>query len=427
LGRPLRILQLTTFYPPYNIGGSGMYVYRLAHTLGEAGHRVDVIHCIDSYRFVHGADPESGYASHPNVHLHGLQSGYGLLSPLLSHQTGRPLLKQKAIQEIVRRNPPDVIHFHNVSLFGPEILRLKPPAGPVVKLYTAHDHWLYCPTMTLWKFNSRLCEKPECLSCTLISKRPPQFWRYTNLIEECAKEVDLFVAPSRFTAAMHASRGFSQPVKYLPLVIEPAPGAETTVRPHARPYFLFVGRLELVKGLQTLIGVWDKVLDADLLVVGTGRYEGTLRGMAAANSRIRFLGKLSPAQIAPLLDHCIACVVPSIYYETSPTVVIEAFARKVPVIARDLGGLTELLSDSGGGILYQSDGELIAALSRLAGSPALREELGGSGYRLFTQRWSCKAQLEFYFDALRETAMRKFGFIPWEQEPASASAASLSQ
>src|SRR5690349_1612454 len=105
------------------------------------------------------------------------------------------------------------------------------------------------------------------------------------MLERASEHVDQFVSPSRFTAKMHASRGFPRPVAHLPYFIERAdedwrnPGAP----PQERPYFLFVGRLERIKGLQTLIKLWDKVIGADLLVAGTGNYEAELRAQAASN------------------------------------------------------------------------------------------------------------------------------------------------
>jgi glycosyltransferase involved in cell wall biosynthesis len=144
----------------------------------------------------------------------------------------------------------------------------------------------------LWKFNERACEKPECLRCTLIGKRPPQLWRYTNLLPRMSKHVDQFVSPSRFTANMHAERGFPKAIDHLPYFIDrvdsdwQAPGP----RPQERPYFLFVGRLEAIKGLQLLIKAWEKVQDYDLLVVGAGNYSEPLKALAGANPRIKFLG-----------------------------------------------------------------------------------------------------------------------------------------
>jgi len=107
--------------------------------------------------------------------------------------------------------------------------------------------------------------------------------------------------------------------------------------------------------------------------------------------------------------------VPSITYEVFSLIVIESFARKTPVIARDLGALPEAIQDSGGGFIYRTDEELLTAIQGIATSPTLRCELGEKGYRAFVRRWSREAHLELYFDALRKTATKKFGYVPWEK------------
>jgi glycosyltransferase involved in cell wall biosynthesis len=418
MSRPLNFLHLTTFYPPHSFGGDAMYIYRLSHALGEAGHRVDVIYDLDSYHLLHPAEPSVKFGDHPNVAVHPLRSGFGALSPLLTQQTGRPFLKYKAIRAVLDSKPYDVIHYHNVSLLGPGVLTLKPERSDPVKLYTTHEHWLICPTHVLWKFNSRPCEKPECLRCTLMAKRPPQLWRYTGLLARSSKCIDQFVSPSRFTARMHAERGFPEPVAHLPYFIERVdrdwrvPGP----KPQERPYLLFVGRLEYIKGLQTLIPLWERVPDLDLLVAGTGTYEASLRGLAAHNPRIKFLGALRQGDLGALYFHALACVVPSITYETFGQVIIEAFARKTPVIVRDLGALPEVVEDSGGGFIYRTEEELLAAIRRVADSRELRNELGEKGYGAFLKWWSREAHMELYFEFLRKAALKKFGCVPWDKE-----------
>jgi glycosyltransferase involved in cell wall biosynthesis len=419
MSRPLNFLHLTTFYPPYSFGGDAMYIYRLLHALGDAGHHVDVIHCVDSYHLLHPAPPEISFAGHPNVTVHELRSGYGGLSPLLTQQTGRPYLKTKRIRAVLEEKPFDVIHFHNISLLGPHILKLE-SATPAVKMYTTHEHWLVCPMHVLWKFNNRACDKPACLRCTIMAKRPPQLWRYMGMLGRMSRHVDQFVSPSRFTAKMHADRGFPKPVAHLPYFInrtdrdwqEPGP------RPQERPYFLFVGRLESIKGLQTLIPLWQRVKDADLLVAGTGNSEAELRAQAASDPRIKFLGALPQRDLAALYYHALACIVPSITYETFGMIIIEAFARKTPVIVRDLGALPEVVQDSNGGLVYRTDDELVGAIDRIMTSGSLRTELGENGYRAFVKWWSRDAHVEMYFDFLRRSAVRKFGFVPWEDDDA---------
>ena len=95
MSRPLNFLHLTTFYPPYSFGGDAMYIYRLAHMLGDAGHHVDVIHCTDAYHLLHRGKPEIDFPGHPNVTVHSLNSKYRWLSPFLTHQTGYTGLKRR--------------------------------------------------------------------------------------------------------------------------------------------------------------------------------------------------------------------------------------------------------------------------------------------------------------------------------------------
>jgi glycosyltransferase involved in cell wall biosynthesis len=423
VSRPINFLHITTFYPPYSFGGDAIFVDRLACALADAGHQVDVVHCIDSYRLLHAAEPEGERRERPNLRVHGLSSGYGLLSPLLSHQAGRPYFKRSRIQQILNASRPDVIHYHNISLLGPGVLALRRDDAEAIKLYTMHEHWLICPTHVLWKFGRRPCEKPECIRCTIAAGRPPQIWRYTGLLERSVREVDQFLAPSRFTAEIHAQRGFSQPMLQFPLFAERSDRdwLEPSSRPHERRYFLFAGRLETVKGVRSLIEAWHKTADVDLLIAGNGSQESELRALAASNPRISFLGRLPERALGPLYAHCIACVVPSLTYEIFPNVLLEAFARKAPVVARDLGPLSEVIATSGGGLLFRDEQELLAALARIATRPSLRSELGENGYRSFTENWTTEAHLKRYFGLLCDIALRKFGRVPWEVEDERAS------
>lgn len=416
MARPLNILHLTTFYPPYSFGGDAMYIYRLSHALGDEGHEVDVVHCVDAYHSLHPDPPPIAFDGHARVRVHGLRSGFGALSPLLTQQTGRPFLKRRQLDAVLASRRYDVMHFHNISLLGPDVLALTPPSASPVKLYMTHEHWLVCPTHVLWKFNSRACDAPECLRCTLMARRPPQWWRYTGKLARAARHVDRFVSPSRFTARMHADRGFSRPVGHLPYFIDRVDGdwRDPGPRPQERPYFLFVGRLEPIKGLQTLIALWDRVRDFDLLVAGTGLQEAALRAQAASNPRVRFLGARSQRELGALYVHATACIVPSLTYETFGIIIIEAFARKTPVVVRDLGALPEVVEESGGGFVYRTDQELLGAIESLGGSPELRSELGEKGYCAFVRLWSREAHLAQYFGLLREIALEKSGRVPWE-------------
>ena len=389
---------------------------RLARAQASAGHSVDVVHCIDAYRFFARNEPKSEPQETPNLTTHGLRSGLGFISPLLSHQTGRPLLKRSRIQSILDQRQPDVIHFHNISLFGAKVMEIRPARGHVVKLFSLHDHWLVCPTSVLWKYQKRPCERAQCFACTLRSGRPPQLWRYSGLLEKCIKEIDLVLTPSRFSEEMHAARGFAAPMERLPHFalssVEQNGTAPAATR--ARPYFLFAGRLEVIKGVESLLRAWEKVHDSDLLIAGSGSLETQLRARAGSLPNVVFLGRLMEQELGRYYSHALACIVPSLTYETFANVVLEAFARRTPVIARDLGALPEMVQTSRGGLLYRSEEELLAAVSRLTTAPELRADLAEQGYRAFVSEWSEDVYLTRYMSLIRKTAIEKFGRVPWE-------------
>lgn len=405
--QPRSFCMVTTFYPPYHFGGDAIYIYRLSNELARRGHRVTVVHCMDAYKILQRTEPRSRFRHHPLVSVRRLRSRWGTLSPLVTYLTGQPGLKAPALAALFRQEHFDIVHFHNISLIGgPGVLQY----GDGIKLYTMHEHWLVCPMHVLWRYNREVCDAPHCLRCTLTFRRPPQLWRYSGLLARELRHVDLFLSPSRFTREQHIQRGFAQPIRHLPLflpVAETLPGAsggssEEHSLPAGRPYFLFVGRLEKIKGLQTLIEHFRTYDAADLVVAGDGEYGPELRRQATGLGHVRFLGHLPPAALRTLYADATALLVPSLCYEVFGMVTLEAFAQRTPVIARDLGGLPEAVRESGGGYTYRTPEELMAAMEALRQSPTLRRELGTRGYQAYLSRWSEAPHLEAYFAAIDE-------------------------
>lgn len=420
MSRPLRFLHLTTFYPPYSFGGDGVYVQHLARLQADAGHEVDVVHCVDAYHLLHPAPPPLPPRPDPRVTVHELRTGWGALSPLVTYATGAPGLKAARIRALFERKRHDVVHFHNISLLGPRVLEMVPGDPEIVTLYTAHEHWLVCPTHVLWKYNRRPCERPRCLPCTVLAGRPPQLWRYTRLLERASERVDRFIAPSRAVAELHAARGFRHAMAHLPNFAERADEdwRRPPPSPHDRPYFLYVGRLEALKGIQVLVDAWREVTDWDLLVAGAGSLEPSLRRQAAGNPRVRFLGAVARERLGALYANSIALIIPSLGHESFALVLLEALSRKVPVIVHDFEALGEVGVESGGALLYRDVAELRANLVSLAGSRALRTELGERGYRTFIERWSPEAHLARYMELIDDVARTKLGRVPWRDAPA---------
>lgn len=405
----LRFCFLTTFFPPHNFGGDGIGVRRLALGLVRRGHEVTVIHDVDAYRLL-SSGPEPDPVEEPaGLTVVPLRSRLGRVSSVLTHQSGRPLAHGRRIGAIIDEGGFDVVNFHNVSLVGgPGILRY---GGDAVRLYMAHEHWLVCPMHVLWRHGRELCTGKECLRCALAHRRPPQAYRYGRRMERDLEEVDTFIAMSEFSRDKHHEFGFPHPMEVLPYFLpDPAPAHDSAgpkPRPHGRPYFLFVGRLEKLKGLQDVLPLFRSFREADLLVVGDGTYEPQLRRAAEGLDHVHFLGRLPQERLGALYDHSLAVVVPSLCYETFGITLIEAFSHRTPVLARRLGPFPEIVGTSGGGELFETAEGLLRLMRRIQGDPEHRDRLASAGYRAFRERWVESAVIPDYLDIVRRAAERR--------------------
>jgi glycosyltransferase involved in cell wall biosynthesis len=175
----------------------------------------------------------------------------------------------------------------------------------------------------------------------------------------------------------------------------------------SRPYFLVVGRLERLKGVQTLIDVFRRYGAADLVVVGEGTYGDELRRQAADVPNIRFLGRRPSGDLRVLYRDALALLAPSLGYETFGMTTIEAFAERTPAIVRERGGLPEVVLESGGGFTYRTETELVEAMEALRSDPRLRNQLGERGHRAYRERWSPDPHVRAYFDLIEHASDRR--------------------
>jgi glycosyltransferase involved in cell wall biosynthesis len=137
------------------------------------------------------------------------------------------------------------------------------------------------------------------------------------------------------------------------------------------PSALFVGALELYKGVDVLAAAWPKVRVGELRVVGKGP-----RADLIAKLGVRHERELRPEEIARALDAATCLVLPS-RGEGMGRVVVESLLRGRPVIGTRGGGIEDLVRDGENGLLVaQDDPEALAdALSRVLSDGALAEQL----------------------------------------------------
>jgi glycosyltransferase involved in cell wall biosynthesis len=364
---------------------------------------VHVFHCADAFNAVRGRHPLRPYTPPEGLKVHRLKSPFGLLSPLATQLTGRPMFKAAALKRALDAVDTDVVHFHNISLVGgPGVLHL---GSRAVRLMTAHEHWLICPMHLLWKFDKKPCDGPECVRCCLAGARPPQAWRYTGALDRGLRQLDALIFPSRHALEEHRRRGIGAPLVHLPYFLPDdwSGGLEDEEQEReVRPYVAAAGRLIKMKGFQRLIPIMRLLPEVDLRLAGTGSYEPKLRALARGMPNVRFEGLLDGPALARLFHGARAVVVPSLFPETFGYVVLEAFAVRTPVVVHQSGGaLYETGVKSGGGLGYETDAELLLALRRIVHDCELRDELAHCGYAMRTSEWTEAAHLDRYFELVQ--------------------------
>jgi glycosyltransferase involved in cell wall biosynthesis len=381
----MRFCMVTTFYPPYHFGGDATFVQALARALVSEGHHVEVVHCEDAYR-LRGREQPVAQVEQDGVVVHRLRSPVGMLSPLITQQTGKPGVKTTQLRAVLDRDF-DVVNFHNISLIGgPGVLQMS--RAPVT-LYTLHEHWLLCPTHIFWKNQAQACDRPECFTCCIRSGVPPQFWRYTSLIQRSLAHVDALLAPSEFTAQQHRAAGLTTPIDVLPTFSSLEPGSPVRPVPGGRPRFLFIGRVTASKGIGFLLEEIAQLPEFDFHVIGDGELLQTLQEQYAGHRHIRFLGSVPQHQLVGAYQSATALILPSLAPEVFPLTVLEALACGTPAVVHDAGGNREAVEKTGGGFVYRSREELRRILSALAQDTTLQETLAQrarSGYEQFYTR-----------------------------------------
>ncbi|MEO0770178.1 MAG: glycosyltransferase, partial [Cyanobacteria bacterium J06649_4] len=119
-------------------------------------------------------------------------------------------------------------------------------------------------------------------------------------------------------------------------------------------YALYVGRLSVEKGLDTLLAAWQQVAQPmKLKIVGDGPLSDYVKQAAKANPNIEWLGRRPMPEVHALMGEAAFLIFPSKWYETFGRVAVEAFAKGTPVVASNIGAIAELIDDKRTGRLFQ--------------------------------------------------------------------------
>jgi glycosyltransferase involved in cell wall biosynthesis len=295
---------------------------------------------------------------------------------------------------------PDIVHIHNFfPLFSPAIYETCRRAGSAV-VQTLHNYRPICANGQLLR-NGKTCDL--CIQGSPIWGAVHRCYR-GSMVGSAAvarmiavhrkrrtwlEHINQFLVLSQFARNIFVQAGFPADRIYVkPNFINDPGEPEETERKAA----LFVGRLSHEKGVRLLIEA-SAQYNFPVRIAGDGPELKAL--LNVSHSNVCFLGRLSRDAILKEMRHAGVVVVPSLWYEGFPMVILEAFASETPVVASSLGALSEIVEHGVNGFHVPpgSSDQLGQCIKGLLENPVLARGLGLTARRTYLERYTPEANL----------------------------------
>lgn len=398
----MKILVCNKFYRP--VGGPETIMIDTMRELEALGHAAI------PFAMAHPDNLPSEYADYFVSNIDYNERRGGAISQKIREALGLVYSSEarRNIERLIADTKPDIAHAHNIyHQLSPSILMALQRAG-VPTVLTLHDGKLLCANM-LFLTHGRVCEKcagrrfynavinrcvkdsiPSSALCFIEETVHRTFKMYE-------RNVDLFITPSRFLKQKLVEHGrlSEESIEVLPNYAD-----TKSIQPDFNPgnYGLFVGRLEPLKGIMTLLRACAEAPGLEMRLAGRGPMleEGERFAESEGLDKVKFLGFQTGEALSRLFREARFVVLPSECYENCPMAILEAFSAGKPVIASRTGGIPELIEDSVDGLLFEpGDAQgLAACIRRLVINPALTEAMGRKGRAKVEERFTMQAYVE---------------------------------
>lgn len=400
----MKVLMINKFY--YLRGGTERYCSDMTRLLQHKGHTVI------PFSMVHEKNWESEYARY-FVQEISFERSANPRRPLASLKAAMGAVysreaKQK-LDGLIKDQRPDIAYLHNIhhQLSLSILPVLKEHKIPII--WRLHDYSLFCPN-SLFYSREAVCEacaggryyqivlracRRNSRAASLVASLGSYLDRWLRLPDL----VDLFIAPSHYLRAKMIQHGLdAERLIVMPNFVQlstfelfPSVALSGEEEGGADSYLLYFGRLSNEKGLRTLIQAVAQVPDSRLKIVGDGPQRQELETLAEriAHGRVEFVGFQRMEKLLATLESAKIVILPSEWYENCPYTVLESFAMGKPVIASDIGGISELVEDNRDGLLFEpGDSEELADRIRLLlGDGDRIQRFGYNGRRKIEEKY----------------------------------------
>ena len=180
----------------------------------------------------------------------------------------------------------------------------------------------------------------------------------------------------------------------------------------------FIGQLATEKGIHLCLNVIDRLLKNHkkfhFLIVGDGNKKSLVNYFYQNNTDKKYIHVLgSRSDVDDILRVTDVLLVPSLWGEAFGLTAAEGIASSVPVIASNIGGITEIVKDNYNGLLIKVDSEkeLEDSIKYLLDSPDVRSQMGLNGRSHAVENFSLDVMVEktykYYKDLLLLSSYKK--------------------
>jgi glycosyltransferase involved in cell wall biosynthesis len=303
------------------------------------------------------------------------------------------LSARRALGRLLDIERPDVAHLHNIyhQLTLSVVDELYRRRIPIVQ--TLHDWKIACPSYNLFTEGAP-CRR--CVDSTVLSAIKHRCIKGSASASAIAASeaaiahrrgtyhrIERYIAPSGFARSVALAAGIqSSRIDVLPYLMPDEELGTQGNKGRRDPVFFHGGRLDETKGVRQLLAAFEAVpAPARLQIAGWGSLQDEVENAAARNPRIEFLGALSRAEVLAALDRSRVLLLPSIWEDNCPLVMLEAQARSTPAIVSNRGGLPEFVVDGQHGFVIDPEdiGAFAARITQLSDDPLLAAEMGSRG------------------------------------------------
>ena len=347
-----------------NVGGTARYITQLANELPKHG-----IETFVATGFVQGAEVEDESAQ--SIDLIRIKSMGRSINPIKDH------FARKQLDKIIAEVKPDIIHTHTFK--AGYVTRMKKQSIPVI--HTFHGHLLDDPEFS--GFKSKVIIKLE----RILAKKSAKLVTVGRRVSEELLEQRIG----------HRTQFVNIPPGVVAVDVTPKEQAfkNLNLEDDGKPLVGWIARVTGVKNPMRALEVADALPDTRFVMVGGGDLLDQVKAAAPAN--VSVIGWAEAADLFGATD----IILSTSENEGMPVALIEAQLAGKPVVATDVGSVSEVILNHETGIVTNKNaGSIASAVESLVLDKTTREEMGrlatARAQALFSVDRMINAHIELY-------------------------------